>query len=156
VLCHCSGKTFRSERPYPRDQLPLYGLLSTSPVATTVKSYSIFSIFSISANGAENGILWGVVEQGKNGAVLIALNATNLSPLYQSSPALVEAEHFITPMVANGKVYVTTEQNLTVLGLYNDTLVTGGNNQTGEAGATLAKPLSVNVTNAYGGSVMQA
>lgn len=57
-------------------------------------------------------------------------------------------------MIANGRVYVTTKKSLVVMGLFNQNLGTGGNNQTGVAGTTLKKPLSVRVTNAYTGAVM--
>ena len=44
------------------------GLLSSSPVAKTALSYTFFSSFSISANGAQNGILWGI-EQKSAGSI---------------------------------------------------------------------------------------
>jgi hypothetical protein len=127
------------------------GMLSTSPVAMTAKTYKFFSLFSISANGQQNGILWGV--EGQNtGSTLNAFNATNLSALFQS-PQFDSTLHFVTPMIANGKVYVTTKNSMVVMGLLNQNLITGGNNQTGEAGTALKKPLSVRVTNAYTGAV---
>jgi hypothetical protein len=128
------------------------GLLSTTPTATTARPYSFFSLFSISANNESNGILWGVGQQG-TGSTLDAFNATNLAPLY-ISPQFNLALHFDTPMIANGKVYVTTQNSLEVMGLFNETLIAGGNKQTGEAGAPLAKPLTVKVTNAYTGAAM--
>ena len=128
------------------------GLLSTSPVATTAKSYSFFSLFSISADGENNGILWGV-EQKKSGSTLDAFNATNLAPLF-ISPQFDETLHFVTPMIANGKVYVTTKDSMVVMGLFNGTRIAAGNNQSGQAGTLLAKTLAVEVTNAYTGAVM--
>ncbi|HTW57383.1 MAG TPA: hypothetical protein VMD99_04610 [Terriglobales bacterium] len=128
------------------------GLLSTSPVATTAKSYAFFSLLSISANGENNGILWGV-EQQKTGSTLVALNATNLEPLYES-PQFNLTLHFDTPMIDNGKVYVTTQNSVVVMGLLNETLISGGNNQTSGVGTTLAKPLSVRILNPYSGAVM--
>lgn len=128
------------------------GMLSTSPVAMTAKTYKFFSLFSISANGANNGILWGVEAQN-TGSTLNAFNATNLASLFQS-PQFDSTLHFVTPMITNGKVYVTTKNSMVVMGLFNQNLITGGNNQTGEAGTALKKPLSVRVTNAYTGAVM--
>ena len=128
------------------------GVLSTSPVATTTKNYTFFSLFSISAQGSENGILWGV-QQKSTGATLNAFDATSLTPLYMS-PQFDQTLHFITPMIANGRVYVTTKDGLAVMGLLSETLVAGGNNQTGEMGQTLTKPLSVRVVNPYSGAVM--
>jgi hypothetical protein len=128
------------------------GLLSTSPVATTAKSYAFFSLFSISANNENNGILWGVVQEA-TGSTLNAFNATNLAGLY-ASPQFDQTLHFVTPMVANGRVYVTTKDGLVVMGLLSETLIAGGNKQTGEVGRTLAKPLSVRVVNAYTGAAL--
>jgi hypothetical protein len=128
------------------------GLLSTEPTAMTAKPYSFFSLLSVSANGQNNGILWGVAQETA-GSTLNAFNATNMDALYASPPFDV-ALHFDTPMIANGKVYVTTEDSVVVMGLFNLTVIAGGNDQTGVTGATLTKPLTVKVTNAYGGAVM--
>lgn len=76
---------------------------------------------SISANGASNGIVWAV-ENSSNG-VLHAYDATNLTnELYNSSQAANNRDTFpdnkyITPMVANGKVYVGTPNSVVVFGL---------------------------------------
>ncbi|HKF05880.1 MAG TPA: Ig-like domain-containing protein [Candidatus Sulfotelmatobacter sp.] len=128
------------------------GLLSTSPVAMTAKAYKFFSLFSISANGAQNGILWGV--QAENtGSTLNVFNATNLASLF-TSPQFELTLHFVTPMIANGRVYITTKNSLVVMGLFNLNVTAGGSNQTGAAGTALKKPLTVRVTNAYTGAVM--
>ncbi len=76
---------------------------------------------SISANGTANGIVWAV-ENGTT-AVLHAYNPTNLaSELYNSNQAANSRDHFsgnkyITPVVANGKVYVGTPNSVAVFGL---------------------------------------
>ena len=76
---------------------------------------------SISANGASNGIVWAA-ENG-NTAVLHAFDATNLShELYNSNQAggrdqFGAGNKFITPTVANGKVYVGTTNGVGVFGL---------------------------------------
>lgn len=75
---------------------------------------------SVSANGANNGIVWAI-ENG--GAVLYAYDATNLTTeLYNSNQAASNRDHFsgnkfITPMVVNGKVYVGTPTSVAVFGL---------------------------------------
>ncbi|MGH9574852.1 MAG: pyrrolo-quinoline quinone [Candidatus Acidiferrales bacterium] len=79
---------------------------------------------SISANGAANGIVWcaGV---GAKKATLYAFDATDLSQeLYDSGQAgkrdaFVDngSDKFVTPMVANGKVYVGTTRGVVVFGL---------------------------------------
>jgi hypothetical protein len=130
------------------------GLLSESPTATTANGYIIYSLFSISANGANNGILWGVAVTPKvASSILYAFNASNMQQLYGSPPFDLTL-HYVTPMIANGKVYITTKGSLIVMGLYNPTQVTGGNKQKGEPGTTLAEPLTVEVLNGYTGAVM--
>jgi hypothetical protein len=80
---------------------------------------------SISANGAQNGILWAT--ENTNPAVLHAYAAADLSrELYNSSQAPSGRDHFgfgnkfITPMIANGKVYVGTMNGVGVFGLRKD------------------------------------
>jgi hypothetical protein len=76
---------------------------------------------SISASGTSNGIVW--VVQNSGGGVLRAYDATNLATeLYDSNQAANNRDHFsdnkfITPMIANGKVYVGTPNSVVVFGL---------------------------------------
>jgi immunoglobulin I-set domain protein len=76
---------------------------------------------SVSANGASNGIVW--VVENSIPAVLHAYDASNLgNELYNSNQAANGRDQFsnnkfITPMVANGKVYVGTSQSVAVFGL---------------------------------------
>jgi hypothetical protein len=76
---------------------------------------------SISANGSSSGIVWAVENNG--GGVLHAYDATNLATeLYNSNQATNSRDHFadnkfITPMIANGKVYVGTPNGVAVFGL---------------------------------------
>jgi hypothetical protein len=76
---------------------------------------------SISANGTSNGIVWAIANSGA--AVLHAYDATNLATeLYNSSQAAngrdnFSGNKFITPMIANGKVYVGTPTGVVVFGL---------------------------------------
>ena len=76
---------------------------------------------SISANGTANGIVWAV-EDSSTG-VLHAYDATNLTrELYNSNQAASGRDQFvdnkfITPMVANGRVYVGTPTSVAVFGL---------------------------------------
>jgi hypothetical protein len=125
------------------------GLIFTTPLATA-NPYEIFSLLSISANGKSNGILWGVA-QAKTGATVVAFNAANLTPLV-ATPLTTPVLHFVTPMIANGKVYVTTSGSLAVLGLLEGVLVSGGNNQTAKAATKLPKPLIVRVLSQYTGA----
>jgi hypothetical protein len=98
------------------------GKLATSPSSHSAHSFGYPGATpSISANGATNGIVW-VVENGGTG-VLHAYDATNLATeLYNSSQAAnsrdtFSGNKFITPMVANGKVYVATQSSVTAFGL---------------------------------------
>jgi hypothetical protein len=74
---------------------------------------------SISANGATNGIVWAV----DNNGILFAFDATNLNvELYNSNQAAggrdrFNGNKFITPVVANGKVYVGTPNSVAAFGL---------------------------------------
>jgi len=76
---------------------------------------------SIAANGSTNGIVWAV-ENGGTG-VLHAYDATNVGKeFYNSNQASNARDHFadnkfITPMVANGRVYVGTPTSVAVFGL---------------------------------------
>jgi hypothetical protein len=75
---------------------------------------------SVSANGTTNGIVWAIENSG---AILFAYDATNLTnKLYDSNQAANSRDHFsgnkfITPMVANGRVYVGTPTSVAVFGL---------------------------------------
>jgi len=75
---------------------------------------------SVSANGTSNGIVWAVQNGGT--AVLHAYEASNLATeLYNSNQAANSRDHFagnkfITPMIANGKVFVGTPTGVVVFG----------------------------------------
>lgn len=71
--------------------------------------------------GGRNGIVWAVENSGGNG-VLHALDAANLGhELYNSNQAGARDEFadnkFITPMIADGRVYVGTPTGVIVFGL---------------------------------------
>ncbi len=76
---------------------------------------------SISANGSSNIILWAIENAGGNG-VLHAYDAANLAhELYNSSLSngrdTFQDNKFVTPTIANGKVYVGTPNSVVVFGL---------------------------------------
>jgi len=78
---------------------------------------------SISANGTSNGIVW-TLESGSTGT-LRAFNATNLTnQLYNSNQNSARdqfpdssSDKFVTPMIANGKVYVGTANAVVFFGI---------------------------------------
>ncbi len=82
---------------------------------------------SISSNGAANGIVWAI-ENGSSTGVLHAYEASNLATeLYNSNMAADSRDafatnandKFVTPLVANGKVYIGTPNAVVVFGLLN-------------------------------------
>jgi hypothetical protein len=98
------------------------GLLATTPSSRSSHSFPYPGAApSISASNATNGILWAV--ENSSPAVLHAYDAANLAnELYNSNQAANGADHFsnnkfITPMVANGRVYVGTSSSVAVFGL---------------------------------------
>jgi hypothetical protein len=100
--------------------------ITNALVATTAASQSTETFAypgttpSISANGTSNSIVWAV--QNATPAVLHAYSASNLATeLYNSNQAGTRDQFadnkFITPMIANGKVYVGTPTGVAVFGL---------------------------------------
>lgn len=93
------------------------GMLSIPPVAKSA-SMGGGGHALITANGTSNGVLWL-----KNGPNLVALNAVTLTTLYTSAQAangrdtLPPSTHFATPIVANGKVFIGTQNSLVTYGL---------------------------------------
>ncbi|HVB36152.1 MAG TPA: immunoglobulin domain-containing protein [Candidatus Acidoferrales bacterium] len=76
---------------------------------------------SISANGASNAIVWAVESESGVPAILHAYDATNLAnELYNSNQAggrdQFTGNKFVTPMIANGKVFVGTPTGVAVFG----------------------------------------
>jgi hypothetical protein len=99
------------------------GMLSTSPASQTAVKFTFPGATpGISANGGANGILWAT--ENTNPAVLHAYDASNLSrELYNSTQAAGGRDNFgtgnkfITPTIANGKVFVGTTNGVAVFGL---------------------------------------
>ena len=98
------------------------GKLATTPSSTTSIQFGYPGTTpAISANGTSNGIVWAVDNAAT--AVLHAYDAANLSnELYNSNQASGSRDQFagnkfITPMIANGKVFVGTPNSVAVFGL---------------------------------------
>jgi hypothetical protein len=96
--------------------------LATTPASQSPTNFAYPGATpSISANGATNGIVWAV-ENGNPG-VLHAYDATNVGKeFYNSNQASSGRDQFadnkfITPLVANGRVYVGTPTSVAVFGL---------------------------------------
>lgn len=104
------------------------GALSTVPTSQSVRIFSFPAPhISISANGATGGVAWAVDGNGAASmkpAVLRAYDATNVAlELYGSDAApggrdtAGPAVKFTTATVADGRVYVPTQTEITVYGL---------------------------------------
>ena len=97
--------------------------LSASPSSQTGNAFPYpGSTPSVSANGTSGGIVWAA--ENVSNAVLHAYDAGNLAnELYNSNQAsggrdqFGTGNKFITPMIANGKVYVGTTGGVGVFGL---------------------------------------
>ena len=108
------------------------GVLSTSPTSESSVSFNFSAPSpSISANGNSSGILWGLDNSayastcsgGSNCQALYAFDATNLANmLYNSNQAANNrdvpggAVKFTTPTIANGKVYVGSQNSVSAYG----------------------------------------
>ncbi len=142
------------------DTLDMYelsgGLMSTAPVAETSNSFPIGSTPSISANGDTNGIVWAIersdgldVQPGQLPAILYAYDASNVASMLYNSAQVPQRDQggcgnkFQTPTIANGKVYVGTQNELDVFGLLG--------NQSGPA-VYLSQPCLTFVLQAVGTS----
>lgn len=131
------------------------GLLSTTPVA---KSFNVQSQGnpSISANGNSNGILWMVRSYLTTSTMLSAFNASALkTELYNTTKAgsrdtLGGIMRFVTPTIANGRVYVGTDTQLVVYGLFPQLTLPSGSTQTATVGTQIN--LQVLASDPYSGN----
>jgi hypothetical protein len=96
--------------------------LLSSPVAQTANAFGYPGATpSISADGSLNAIVWA--SENTNIAVLHAYNPKTLVELYNSNQASGGRDHFgvgnkfITPTIANGKVYVGTTTGVAAFGV---------------------------------------
>jgi hypothetical protein len=118
---------------------------------------------SISADGVANGIVWAT--ENTSPAVLHAYEAANLATeLYNSNQAANGRDQFgagnkfITPMIANGKVYVGTTTGVGVFGLLSTGSPAASLSPTsltfsGQALSTRSAAQSVTLTNHGAGSL---
>jgi hypothetical protein len=98
-------------------------LLGKTPTSQTSTSFRYPGTApAVSANGSSNGIVWAI--QNSTPAVLHAFSAGNLATeLYNTNQAANDRDHFgagnkfMTPSIANGKVYVGTPTGVAIFGL---------------------------------------
>jgi hypothetical protein len=102
--------------------------ISSAKLAATPQSQSATQFTfpgtapSVSANGTANAIVWA--HENTNPGVLHAYDASNLAhEIYNSNQAAANRDHFgagnkyMTPIVADGKVFVGTTNSVAVFGL---------------------------------------
>ena len=119
---------------WPEDGVPMLFPLSSGVMNTTPSSQGNITSafpspsFSISSNGAQDGIAWAVESDEFNTdgpAVLYAWDANDLTkPIYASDTNAARdsagpANKFSIPVVTNGKVYVAAQEEVDVYGLLN-------------------------------------
>jgi hypothetical protein len=108
------------------------GLLTTSPTTQSAETYGYpGGAMAISANGTSDAILWAIQRNGTSApGVLYAYDANDLGTvLYNSNAAgardvLDFGTKFAPPIVANGKVFVTTQTQFSVFGRISGPIVT--------------------------------
>ena len=98
------------------------GMLSNNPTQSSASFTYPGLLPSISANGTTNGIVWGI--ENTSSAVLHAFAANNVAQeLYNSNQAangrdsFGAGNKFITPMIADGKVFAATTNSVAIFGL---------------------------------------
>ncbi len=132
IPAHFDGRVFYGATG---DPLRAFGFrdarLLPDPVSQTAASFGYPGVApSISADGSQNGIVWVVENQNfydakaTHEAVLHAYDARDLSrEIYNSNQAPSARDKFgtnnkfVTPMIANGRVYVGTPNSVAVFGL---------------------------------------
>ena len=137
--------------------------IDTSAVAESSETQGNPGGISISANGTSDGILW-VIDDGNNGT-LRAYNAdasSSFTELWNSQDdssrdSLGSYVKFVSPTIANGKVYVGAASNLVAYGLLNTqedfTISTTPSSQTVLAGNGTNYSVTIGSVNGFDGSV---
>ena len=121
------------------------GLLQEKPSSQSAGTFPYLgSVPSVSANGSKDGIVWTIDANG-----LHAYDAANLAnELYCGSPG--SYIKFSTPTIANGKVYVGTQDSLVVFGLFSSPGIrlivnSGGYQTSGVAPGSIVSVFGVNL-----------
>jgi len=133
------------------------GVLDPDPVSqSSIASGFPGASFSVSSNGAQDGIAWAVRTDLFNSfgpEVLYAWNANDLSKtIYESDTDSARdnagrANKFAIPVVTNGKVYVAAYHQVTVFGLFHSEPITAAPKITPDGG-TFAASQTVKLSSA--------
>ena len=99
--------------------------LATSPSSHSAATFAYPGATpAVSANGAQNGIVWAVESHDSAAAVLHAYDPTNLGHEYYNSnqapsgrDSFGNGNKFISPLIVNGKVYIGTQTGVAIFGL---------------------------------------
>lgn len=147
---------------YPLTNTGAGATLSTLPASQTTGTFSGLGSPSISSNGTNNAIVWsvswGTGSWTQYNGALHAFNATNLATEFYNSDQAANSRDtlgnlvkFITPTIANGKVYTATQTQLLAYGLLYPLKSSAGNKQTGVVNTMLPIPLTIQVASPYTG-----
>jgi outer membrane protein assembly factor BamB len=119
------------------------GAFNTTPLFATTNTYNTHGLMMAgSSNGASGNIVWGLSPNGNNystafPATLRAINATTGAELWNSgtkaSDNLTNTAKFITPLIANGRVYVGEQNAVAVFGILNSSALRGQATARGKA-----------------------
>jgi len=113
------------------------------------------SNLAISANGAQNGIVWAIDYSsfGNGPAVLYAYDASNLAnELYDSSQAANSRDQaptavkFVSPTIANGRVYVAGRNAVVAYGLLSSAVSPASAPSFSPAGGSYSSTQTVTIT----------
>jgi hypothetical protein len=99
--------------------------LATSPSSHSAATFKYPGATpAVSANGAQNGIVWAVESHDSAAAVLHAYDPSNLGHEYYNSnqasggrDSFGNGNKFISPLIVNGKVYIGTQTGVAIFGL---------------------------------------
>jgi uncharacterized protein (TIGR03437 family) len=141
----------------PNGALKAFGIEGGKINSTILSQFvpSLFSTFcglALSANGAQNGVVWLVTGDSDVEGIpgtLHALDATNVSNEFWNSTSAGDRDEvgrmakFATPTVANGRVYVPTFSNTVVVyGLLNTNVASSAISSVVNAASFLDDPVS--------------
>jgi hypothetical protein len=123
------------------------GKLGTTPVKSIQLTGSGHAL--ITANGNTNGILWFI------SGSLWALNPETMKGIYTSDQApngrdhVPPVAHFASPIAADGKVFIGTQNSLVVYGLFPELSLIAGSGQKAALGTALPVALKVRLLDPY-------
>lgn len=138
---------------------PELSILASAKISTGQDVTGFFT--SVSSNGSATPIVWAVsrpLSKTQPPITLYAFDPNAPMNLLFSSVAgqwpYYTGRYNLPPTVANGRVYVASNQQLNIFGFVGKIAQTSGDNQTGQVGKKLPTPLRVKVTDAYTGNPM--